>query len=235
MRRCRRTECRRESRAASPFRCAFAICGCISPSVRLVIRSASEMPSTTSSGSSPLPRVFDIFWPSASRTSPVMWTLRNGTSPMKCSVIMIIRATQKKMMSCPVTSTSVGWYISSSRVCSGQPSVPNVHIADENQVSRTSSSARSATSSARLYLRRTSASSRATYIAPFCVVPGGNAVSPPLLAADAPVADVAHPGEVQVFVLLRYELDVAALRPLRSRASRAHRLRRTTDRSAAAR
>ncbi len=43
------------------------------------------------------------------------------------------------------------------------------------------------------------------------VVPRGNPVSPPLLAADAPVADVAHPREVQVFVLLRYELDVAAL------------------------
>ncbi len=37
-----------------------------------------------------------------------MHTVRNGTSPMKCSPIIIIRATQKKMMSNPVTSTSPG-------------------------------------------------------------------------------------------------------------------------------
>ena len=42
------------------------------------------------------------------------------------------------------------------------------------------------------------------------VVPGRDAMSPPLLAADAPVADVAHPREVQVLVLLRHELDLAA-------------------------
>ena len=40
-----------------------------------------------------------IFFPSASRTRALMYTCRNGTWPVKCVVIMIIRATQKKMMS----------------------------------------------------------------------------------------------------------------------------------------
>ena len=59
---------------------------------------------------------------------------------MKCSDIMIIRATQKKMMSLPVTSTSEGRKVSRSVVSSGQPSVANGTSCDENQVSRTSGS-----------------------------------------------------------------------------------------------
>ena len=39
-----------------------------------------------------------------------------GTLPVKCRVIMIIRATQKKMMSKPVTSTEEGRNVSRSRV-----------------------------------------------------------------------------------------------------------------------
>ena len=46
------------------------------------------------------------------------------------------------------------------------------------------------------------------------VVPGGDAVAPPLLATDAPVLDVAHPGEVHVLVLARHEFDVAILHGL---------------------
>ena len=53
---------------------------------------------------------------------------------------MIIRATQKKMMSKPVTSTDDGRNVRSSQVSSGQPSVEWHHSADENQVSSTSSS-----------------------------------------------------------------------------------------------
>ena len=53
---------------------------------------------------------------------------------------MIIRATQKKMMSKPVTSTDDGRNVASSRVFSGQPSVEWHQSADENQVSSTSSS-----------------------------------------------------------------------------------------------
>ena len=66
------------------------------------------MPSMMSSGSSMLPLVFDIFSPCSSRMSPVMYTSRNGTSPMNFRPIIIMRATQKKMMSKPVTSTLVG-------------------------------------------------------------------------------------------------------------------------------
>ncbi len=55
-----------------------------------------------------MPLVFDIFAPNASRTSALMNTRRNGTSPMKCRPIIIILATQKKMMSKPVTSVVVG-------------------------------------------------------------------------------------------------------------------------------
>src|SRR3546814_6403498 len=70
---------------------------------------------------------------------PVMDTSRNGTRPTRWSVIMIIRATQKKMMSKPVTSTLVGSATSKTRSpiasSSGQPWVLNGNIADENQVS----------------------------------------------------------------------------------------------------
>jgi len=48
---------------------------------------------------------------------------------------MIIRATQKKMMSNPVTSTEDGRKVSRSRVFSGQPSEVNGTRAEENQVS----------------------------------------------------------------------------------------------------
>ena len=37
-----------------------------------------------------------------------MYTSRNGTSPVKCRPSMTMRATQKKMMSKPVTRTLVG-------------------------------------------------------------------------------------------------------------------------------
>jgi hypothetical protein len=47
----------------------------------------------------------------------------NGTLPVKCLVIMIIRATQKKMMSWPVTSTLLGRNRSCSMVWAGQPRV----------------------------------------------------------------------------------------------------------------
>ncbi len=51
-----------------------------------------------------------------------------------------MRATQKKMMSPPVTSTFVGWNVSRSFVRSGQPIGEKVHSHEENHVSRTSSS-----------------------------------------------------------------------------------------------
>jgi hypothetical protein len=53
----------------------------------------------------------------------------------KYTVVMIIRATQKKMMSKPVTSTDEGRNVRSSFVSAGHPSVEWHHSADENQVS----------------------------------------------------------------------------------------------------
>jgi hypothetical protein len=65
--------------------------------------------------------------------------------PVKCRVIITMRATQKKMMSKPVTSTDGGQVeierrIRLLRVVGVQSSVENGHSADENQVSSTSSS-----------------------------------------------------------------------------------------------
>src|SRR4051812_1153951 len=59
---------------------------------------------------------------------------------MKCRPIIIIRATQKKMMSCPVSITEVGEKVDSSSVGLGQPSVENGQSADETQVSSPSGS-----------------------------------------------------------------------------------------------
>ncbi|CSB24642.1 Uncharacterised protein [Vibrio cholerae] len=123
-----------------------ASCGCIMLPVRFATRDSRSIPSIISIGSSTLPFDFDILSPFSSRIRPVTYTVLNGTcalpssSLQKCMVIMIMRATQKKMMSKPVTRTSVGWKTFSSGVFSGQPSVPKVHNAEENQVSSTSSS-----------------------------------------------------------------------------------------------
>src|SRR5271154_3347316 len=57
---------------------------------------------------------------------------------------MIMRTTQKKMMSKPVTTTEVGRNMRSSAVGSGQPSVEWHHRADENHVPSTPSSCLSA-------------------------------------------------------------------------------------------
>ncbi len=54
--------------------------------------------------------------------------------------IIIIRATQKKRMSCPVMRVEVGKYFASSSVSSGQPSVPMGQRPEENHVSSTSGS-----------------------------------------------------------------------------------------------
>src|SRR5690606_241847 len=45
----------------------------------------------------------------------------------------------------------------------------------------------------------------------FRIVPGGDAMAPPQLAADAPVLDVAQPGEIGVLPVLRHELHLAFL------------------------
>src|SRR3989442_14049152 len=57
---------------------------------------------------------------------------------------MAMRATQKKRMSNPVTSTEVGKYARSSGVSSGHPIVEKGHRPEENHVSSTSGSWRTA-------------------------------------------------------------------------------------------
>src|SRR5699024_439755 len=95
--------------------------------------------SMTSIGSTPLPSDLLILRPSASRINPSISTSLNGASSVHSRDCKIILATQKKMMSYPVTSTSVGKYrLKSSLSSSGQPIVENGHRADENHVSNTS-------------------------------------------------------------------------------------------------
>ena len=63
-------------------------------------RSASAPDSSiTASGSTTLPFVFDIFWPSGSRMSPDSEIVWNGATLVSSRPSMTIRATQKKMMS----------------------------------------------------------------------------------------------------------------------------------------
>ena len=64
--------------------------------------------SMSSMGSGELPRLLDILRPSLSRTIPVKYTFLNGNLPIYSSPAMIIRATQKKIMSGPVTRSLVG-------------------------------------------------------------------------------------------------------------------------------
>ena len=61
-----------------------------------------------SSGSGELPRLFDILRPLRSRMMLVKKTFLNGTSPVNSRPAMIMRATQKKMISGPVTKSLVG-------------------------------------------------------------------------------------------------------------------------------
>ena len=55
-----------------------------------------------------MPRVLDILRPCLSRTIPVKYTLRKGTLAINSLPAMTILATQKKMMSGPVTRSLVG-------------------------------------------------------------------------------------------------------------------------------
>ena len=89
----------------------------------------------------------------------------------------------------------------------GQPNTEKGSRPDENQVSSTSVScsmcvaAAVAHDSGRLARHRDFAAG--------CAMPRRNAMTPPELARDAPVVDVAHPLEVGLRVLLRRKVDVA--------------------------
>lgn len=109
-------------------------------SEELFVQSSREIPWMTSSGSITLPNDFDILRPSESRTREWQYTSEKGILPVIFSPSMIIRATQKKRMSQPVSRIDVGYSVSISCVCSGQPRVEKGHRPEENHVSRTSSS-----------------------------------------------------------------------------------------------
>src|SRR3989344_4049686 len=91
------------------------------PTTRLNRAASAPYFSIIVKGSMTLPRDFDILRPCASRTRPCRYTLRKGTVPRQKPVISIMRATQKKRMSYPVSSTSVGWYVAKSLPCRGLP------------------------------------------------------------------------------------------------------------------
>ena len=80
------------------------------PDMATIVKRMASAPylSMRPKGSMTLPLDLDIFAPEASRTRALMKTRLNGASPVKCRPIIIIRATQKKMMSKLVTRVLVG-------------------------------------------------------------------------------------------------------------------------------
>ncbi len=108
---------------------------------------SAPWPWMMSRGSTPLPRLLDIFCPWPSWTIAWMKTSRNGSWPSrKYRLNITIRLTQSVMISRAVESTDVGLNESSRPIVSGwssghgQPIVDIGQRPDENQVSRTSSS-----------------------------------------------------------------------------------------------
>jgi hypothetical protein len=138
---------------------------------------------------------------------------------VKWSVIMIIRATQKKMMSKPVTSTELGSVAIEAELAIilsafGQPMVLNGHSAEENQVSSTSGPA--AAAHRRYWPARALRLRCGRHRCCRLVEPRRNAVAPPELAADAPVLDVLHPVAVGVDPVRRHELHLAGFDELQA-------------------
>src|SRR3989344_5000410 len=109
------------------------------PTTSAIRKASAPNWSMTSSGSTPLSSDLLNLLPWLSRTIPCKYTVSNGISPSKKVLIKIMRATQKNKISYPGAITWVGWNSFRSAVSSGQPSVENVHRAEENQVSSVSS------------------------------------------------------------------------------------------------
>ena len=86
----------------------YTSCPVAVSAMRLNRSASAEKSRMMSSGSIELPRLLDILRPWLSRTVPCRYTRRNGTSPMNSSPAMIMRETQKKMISGAVTKSSVG-------------------------------------------------------------------------------------------------------------------------------
>src|SRR5699024_2241945 len=115
-------------------------CPGVEPVARKYLSASAPYLSMTSIGSTPLPNDFDILRFCSSRTSPCSKTSSKGFSPVCSSEEKIILATQKKMISYPLTRTFVGKNFFTSAVFAAQPFVENGHPAVENHVSRTSAS-----------------------------------------------------------------------------------------------
>src|SRR6266496_601613 len=132
----------------------------------------------------------------------------NGSSPMSSSPEKIIRATQRKMMSRAVVRTWPGYQRTSSRrplrpaergervERRREPRVEDVLVLP--QLGGAALGARS----------RLGLGDRDVAVG---AVPDRDAVSPPDLARDTPVADVLHPVEVDARKALGREADVAIL------------------------
>ena len=121
---------------------------------------------------------------------------------------MIIRATQKKMMSKPVTRTS---WDEKSPVPRFLPASPGWRKSTARRRTRCRARPRPGAVAAlgQCVLGAHRGFICADIEVALVVVPGRYAVPPPQLAADAPVLYVAHPGKVGVLPLLGHELDVA--------------------------
>lgn len=102
--------------------------------------SSKVTPLIINSGSITLPFDLDIFYPFLSRTIAWKKTSWNGSCLVRCNEVITIRATQKKIISCPVSINEVGKKRCISLVLAGQPSVEYGHNAELNQVSNTSGS-----------------------------------------------------------------------------------------------
>lgn len=110
------------------------------PSIFSIIE-AKEHPSIISIGSITFPFDFDIFSPFSALT--ILWskTVLKGTYPVSIKLIIAILATQKNNISYPVSKIVFGNNsLYSGSFSFGHPAQEKGNKAEENQVSRTSSS-----------------------------------------------------------------------------------------------
>ena len=80
----------------------------VDPVIKNQRKASTPYFSITSIGSIPFPSDLDILRPCSSRISPCKRTCLNGALPVNSSDWKIIRETQKKIMSYPVTRVLVG-------------------------------------------------------------------------------------------------------------------------------
>ena len=111
------------------------------PSKILSIRLYNVHPFIISRGSITFPNDFDIFLPCESRIIGCKYTVLKGILSNKSMDIIAILATQKNKMSAPVSNMVLGKKAYKSIFFSfGHPNTENGSKAEENHVSKTSSS-----------------------------------------------------------------------------------------------